>query len=252
MKRQEVLIFPNFFTMHGLYRAYVTSSLADFLMQQGILASMPFVPTYNADLAFIRQYAHDLLDTCKPSGIILQGGSDVDPALYSSTASAALPLRETIPFRDYFEREVILWALERHVPILGICRGVQMLNVVLGGTLHPHLSEEDWLAHDPERTLHYVPELMQRSTLHHAVHFEANGVLHAHLGTLEGNVNSYHHQGIDQLAAPFAVEAKSPDGLIEAISWREKNILGVQWHPELEFAREDYRETVKLWLSWLS
>ena len=158
----------------------------------------------------------DVLD-----GLIVSGGCDVDPASYDAT-----PHEETVdtrPGRDEHERILISAALDRDLPLLAICRGLQMLNVTLGGTLHQHLP--DVVAHDAHR-----PEAAVFGTTE--VKVEPDTLTARILGERAG-VRCYHHQAIDVLAPGLTVTARAGDGTIEAAEARDHGfVLGVQSHPE--------------------
>ena len=167
-------------------------------------------------------------------GILLTGSrSNVNPSHYGG-----LPHAEGTPedcARDATTLPLIRAAIARGVPVLAICRGLQELNVALGGTLHQRLSDL------PGRLDHAEPQtddLEKKYAKSHGVTFVAGGVLHQLTGVRETVVNSLHNQGIDRLAPGLALDAIAPDGTIEAVhlvhgrGWA----LGVQWHPEFDCA----------------
>jgi len=132
------------------------------------------------------------------------------------------------PPRDALELAMIRQSLEDGKPILGICRGIQAMNVALGGTLFEDIASQrpDSLKHD------YYPDY-PRDTLAHEVLIEPKSLAGRILNAERLEVNSLHHQGIRTLAAPFRATAYAPDGLVEAIEIPEHPFaLGVQWHPE--------------------
>jgi putative glutamine amidotransferase len=158
-------------------------------------------------------------------GLVLTGGEDIHPALYGAAPSphAYPPSRE----RDLFELALFATARQRELPILGICRGIQLVNVGLGGTLVQDLPTErpGPVAHDPGGA---------RDARTHAVRLQ-DGSRAAHaLGATQVTVNSFHHQAVDRLGAGLVATGWSEDGLIEAAEapadapW----LLTVQWHPE--------------------
>ncbi|WP_232498675.1 gamma-glutamyl-gamma-aminobutyrate hydrolase family protein [Agromyces humatus] len=159
----------------------------------------------------------DLID-----GLFLPGGRDLDAELYGSVAhpSNDPPLR----VRDELEIALTRLARERDVPVLGACRGMQVLNVALGGTLEQHLGDRvDLTPHRDiygEHTSHPVsihPDTLLRSITHEA----------------EFEISSHHHQGVDRLGDGLTASASAPDGVIEAIEAADGAFcLGVQWHPE--------------------
>lgn len=154
-------------------------------------------------------------------GLIISGGEDVDPRRYGQT-----PVREVKEIdimRDDDETQLILAAREQGVPVLGICRGQQILNVALGGTLVQHLDPGAGVGH---AALQYP--------LGHRVHevmIETDSVHHRIWGD-RLSVNSFHHQAIDTLGEGLRVAGRASDGVIEAVEVQGANIIGVQWHPE--------------------
>ena len=151
------------------------------------------------------------------SGIVLSGGPDLHPSAYG--AEPHPELGPTEPDLDRFELSLVRRADARLMPVLGICRGAQILNVARGGTLHQHLPghRQD----DPgDRTTHEV-RLSQRST--------ASSLL----GTTRLDVNSFHHQAVDRLGDGLRVAGRDPGGLVEAIEDPDRDmVVGVQWHAE--------------------
>ncbi|WP_433016677.1 gamma-glutamyl-gamma-aminobutyrate hydrolase family protein [Kribbella sp. CA-294648] len=158
----------------------------------------------------------DILD-----GLIIAGGCDVDPASYG-----AAPHPETVdtrPSRDEHEAVLIKAALDADLPLLAICRGLQMLNVTLGGTLHQHLP--DSIAHHEHRP---SPAVFGRTE----VKVEPD-TLTGRLFGEQTSVHCYHHQALAEVAADLQVTARAGDGTVEAAEVDGKTFaLGVQWHPE--------------------
>ncbi len=158
-------------------------------------------------------------------GLVLTGGIDVTPRLYGEEAHATVT--DTSAERDEFEVRLVLEALARDLPLLAICRGMQLLNVALGGTLVQDIRTESGSAvrHDDFRR--------PRTDLAHSVSVKNGSRLHTLLGADEIEVNSLHHQAIARLAAPLVATATAPDGLVEAVELPARRfVLGVQWHPE--------------------
>jgi putative glutamine amidotransferase len=165
------------------------------------------------------------------TGLLLAGGGDVDPALYGERRHPAFEPAE--PGRDAYEIELVERALDQDVPILAICRGVQLLNVALGGTLIQDVRSEvrQALEHDLAVPPHLPFELA------HVVDVTAGTelaqVLSEPLRRGPLLVNSRHHQAIRRLGAGLVVTASAPDGVIEAVEDPNHSFLiGVQWHPE--------------------
>jgi len=154
-------------------------------------------------------------------GVLIPGGGDVDPQLYHEPDVHCGGID---PTTDALDQAVILAALEQHIEILGICRGQQILNVVLGGSLIQDLTLELKTPID-----HSYSETHHTKTKGHTMRVTPNSLLSTLLPlTLE--VNSYHHQAIKKLAEGLSVSAMAEDGVIEAVEGDK--IMAVQWHPE--------------------
>lgn len=164
-------------------------------------------------------------------GVLLTGGADIDPSLYRSSETISSPDRE----RDMVEFLLTQRALERSLPTLGICRGAQMLNVALGGTLHTEINDV-W----PESTTEHLQDGLRLK--HHSVRIEPGTQLSALLPEKKFIVASDHHQAIDKIATPLQVVATSREGIIEAVEAKAHPfVIGVQWHPEREGQSEQSR-----------
>ncbi|MGU7775040.1 gamma-glutamyl-gamma-aminobutyrate hydrolase family protein [Burkholderia sp. MR1-5-21] len=170
-------------------------------------------------------------------GLLFTGSySNVEPHRYGGAASAPGTLHD--PARDATALPLMRAAIDAGVPVLAICRGMQEMNVVYGGTLHQRLHATEGFADHRERP---SDPLESQYGPAHVVRFAANGVLQRIArGAQEATVNSLHDQGIARLGAGLIVEASAPDGLIEAISVRGARAfaLGVQWHPEWRYAEQ--------------
>jgi len=159
-------------------------------------------------------------------GFVLSGGGDVDPALYGGRANTRV--HHIDPERDRFELALIPLVLAADIPLLAICRGVQVLNVALGGSLYediasalPAAQRHDWYPNVP------------RDYLAHDVEVKLGSHLAEILGTRKLRTNSLHHQAIWQPAPALEVVAYAEDGVIEAVELSVKRfVIGVQWHPE--------------------
>jgi putative glutamine amidotransferase len=154
-------------------------------------------------------------------GLLLAGGGDIEPARYGS---ADHPTQYGIdPDRDELELALARAAVRLELPTLGICRGVQLLNVAFGGTLVQHLPEGDGhLRHRGDD---------QRQALHD-LKVEPGSRLAEALGELEAEGLSHHHQGLDRIGEGFRPVARAPDGLVEGIERDQGWTVGVLWHPE--------------------
>jgi putative glutamine amidotransferase len=160
-------------------------------------------------------------------GLLLSGGVDVSPALYGEEPHPMLGKVDD----SLDEAELVLtrWALADGMPLLGVCRGIQVLNVAAGGSLY-----QDLPAQYPGALQHRCSPPDYPSTHRaHAVHVEPGSRLAAILGAHQIAVNSRHHQAVKSVAAGLYVSARAPDGVIEGIeSEGERFVVGVQWHPE--------------------
>ena len=166
-------------------------------------------------------------------GLLLSGGGDLDPKYLGEAPS---PNLHTInPKRDLPELLLIRLAYDRQIPMLGICRGIQMLAAALGGGVHQDLEEAM-----PDRELLQHDQDLPREYPSHAVSIEQDTLLHRIIGVDGLEVNSFHHQAVSRSGERFRICATSPDGVIEAIeSTEHKSIIGVQWHPECFILRGD-------------
>ncbi len=156
-------------------------------------------------------------------GLLLSGGPDLAPDAYGAAPHAELG--DTEAGLDAFEYAVVGEALDAGLPILGICRGAQALNVARGGTLHQHLPDLG------DVVLHRQRDEARRPS--HRVKVTRGTLLARVLGTTKLEVNSFHHQAVDRLGAGLRVSATAPDGTIEAIEDPKRPfVLAVQWHAE--------------------
>lgn len=157
-------------------------------------------------------------------GLLLTGGEDVDPARYGQTADGA---RSVSPERDAMEVDLLHRALEREIPVLAICRGIQLLNVALGGTLYQDLFTHRGQEIDHDRYREFAGHI-------HEVRADGADRLAGVFAGPPALQNSAHHQGIRDLAPPLTAVAWAPDGLVEAVEHRGAAAwtCGVQWHPE--------------------
>lgn len=178
--------------------------------------------------AFDRQKLVAALDAV--DGLVLPGGVDVDPQLYGE--EPALGMGDFDPDWDGVDVAAAGLALQRDLPVLGICRGMQALNVAAGGTLY-----QDIPTQVPAALKHQ--QKGPRWAASHGVALAADSRLAGALGATHLRVNSYHHQAVKDVAPGFRAVAKAPDGVIEAIEGAaHRYALGVQWHPELMLERE--------------
>ena len=159
-------------------------------------------------------YASEPVADCQ--GLLLCGGGDIAPCFYGQVSRGSYPPDE---LRDQAEWKLIDYYLQRNRPILGICRGMQMLNVALGGTILQHLPKERWQLHQGEQDVY------------HSMSCSKDGILFRFFDR-HGTVNSAHHQVLDTVSDELKVIAWAQDESIEAVQGRDLPVLGVQFHPE--------------------
>jgi putative glutamine amidotransferase len=159
------------------------------------------------------------------AGLVLTGGEDVDPARYGEKRHEKV--RSVSAARDATEAALIQAARERGTPVLAICRGIQILNVALGGTLVQDIPSQcdGAIAHDDEGP---------RDSRSHEILIEPGSLIAKAIGTEHCTVNSFHHQSVKRVADGMRVTARSPDGIIEGIESTSDDwwVMAVQWHPE--------------------
>lgn len=198
--------------------SYIPKTFAEALQKEGALPILLPIDHTRRTLELLKQ-----LD-----GLLFIGGQDVTPAYYEEEP---LPLlQQTNPDRDAFEISLFQAAWKQNLPILAVCRGMQLANVALGGSLYQDLSYyKNWNVKHVQ-----IPTGSNYST--HSVNIDK----HSRLFSITGEhlmVNSYHHQAIKRLSPELKIVAESTDKIVEAVEpiRPEQRFLGVQWHPELNF-----------------
>jgi putative glutamine amidotransferase len=166
-------------------------------------------------------------------GLVLIGGGDIDPAHYGANSHESIYNLDAD--RDACEFDLARRVIKRQLPTLAICRGMQVVNVVLGGTLHRHL---------PEVVGHKVPHrLPPRETVRHTVEVKAKTLVAAAMGSTRVDIVSWHHQSIDRLGKGLRPVAWAADGVVEAVELDgNPHLLAVQWHPELSAADDSSQQ----------
>ena len=205
---------------------FLESGMAQWIMSHGVLALMiPFIDQRMPGMRK-RPPIHDLVDNL--DGLVLQGGIDISPATYGEKPWQ--DKAEYDPIRDEYELELLRGFVEAGKPVLGICRGAQLLNVYCGGTLVQDIPSQ-W----PGAIAHL--DLNCYETLTHEVHFVPGSRLSDIYGYAPQRVNSIHHQCVGELGRGLVIEARSPiDRVPEAIRHTGHSfVMGVQWHPEFQF-----------------
>lgn len=169
------------------------------------------IPRYGSDAKFDELVA-------KLDVLVMTGGEDFDPAFYGEKRSPELGTVNAP--RDDFDIRLLNAARRRRLPVVGICRGCQLLNIAFGGSLWQDLPSE------------YPAEGVQHRNVYHRIAVDPDSRLAGVLGTTNIVVNSMHHQAVKRLARGFKIVAKSPEGVVEAIEGTEYPAIGFQFHPE--------------------
>jgi len=183
---------------------------------------------YDSDIEVIDlwsiNYDSAMVIISKADGLLLSGGPDIHPFHYGrtdDTAQCSIDL-----YRDTLEFELINQAIKREIPILGVCRGLQILNVALGGSL---------IVDIPNEVNNYETHQIDSGDAYHSIKISESSIIYNLSGLREYEVNSNHHQAIGRLSDQLKATAYTTDNIIEAIEYKDKGkpfLLGVQWHPE--------------------
>lgn len=177
-------------------------------------------------------------ETCAVDALILSGGTDLHPELYGNLSDPNYAYDEA---RDAMERQWFARAMDRDLPILGICRGAQLINVVLGGQLHTDLT----MLYEEHK---YPATLIGKIVYRKSVVLEEGSLLASIFGMRRLRVNSLHHQAIDRLGDPLTVTGTDHLGIIQGIEHRRyPHLVGVQWHPEYMLHSKTQRRILR-WL----
>jgi putative glutamine amidotransferase len=207
----------------GLHPFHIVGEKYILGVTRGAEATALLIPALGEELEITAVLAH--LD-----GLVFTGSpSNVEPQHYSGTPS--VPGTHHDPQRDATTLPLIRAAVDAGIPVLGICRGFQEMNVAFGGSLHQRLHEVGgFIEHREDKNL----TLDEQYGPSHSIQIDPGGLLYEIAGCSSAQVNSLHTQGVDRLAPGLRPEATAPDGLIEAfsVSQADNFALGVQWHPE--------------------
>lgn len=198
----------------GIERIFTSKTYVNAVEKSG---GVPLIIPVNTDKENIKRQIQVV------DGVIISGGVDVNPILYNEE-----PIKELgyiNPDIDEFDIIAIKTAIELNKPILGICRGLQVINVSLGGSLYQDISYANSFVKHFQDTKSYIAT--------HQIEIDKDSILYEVLGE-KAFVNSYHHQSIKDLGEGLEIIAYSKDGIVEAVQSNSSNfILGVQWHPEM-------------------
>jgi putative glutamine amidotransferase len=190
----------------GLYTPYYQALLT----AEALPVAIPIID----DRATLTEYLNRL------DGLMFTGGEDIPPQAYGQKRHPAT--EEVHPRRFAHDRLLAELVLQREIPVLAICMGLQLVNVVYGGTL----------IQDIQTDIQHTP-IDPGNDSYHSIVLEKENLLHQIVGAAEIEVNSAHHQAVEKLAPGLRVLARAPDGIVEAVQMTDREFfLGVQWHPE--------------------
>lgn len=220
MRKPVIGITANVITLdNGAERA---AASPDYVKAIEMAGGIPILLPVVTDKEIIKRQAQ-LID-----GLLLSGGYDINPLLFGE--QPAEKLGYLTPERDLHELELAKIANSIQIPVLGICRGIQIMNVAFGGTIYQDIAELPGVIKHMQKAKNYVPT--------HAVEIMPNSLLESIVGN-HLMVNSFHHQAVKDVALGFNIVGRSLDGVIEAIEKKDGQFfLGVQWHPEMMLSSE--------------
>jgi gamma-glutamyl-gamma-aminobutyrate hydrolase PuuD len=231
MKHPAVLVVARRTTRKSKYIDYVGEYHLELLIRLRIFPQM--VPVVEGTPSLLPQYMQGM------KGLLLVEGEDVEPKRYKSPAASLQYLEKTHPLKDEIEIRLIRHALRKRLPILGICRGSQLVNVVCGGTLYVDVQKEK------ESHVRHI-DYHNYDTYRHPVALVPRTPLAGWYGAETIRVNSYHHQGIRELASRFRPMAHAKDELVEAYYDPKADFLvGLQFHPERMLG--EYAGNLRVW-----
>jgi putative glutamine amidotransferase len=227
---RQILIAPIYIKNENIRQLSANSFLSDYLLKNKYL---PIIPAFYTDFKSrdeVDKIAKEYIKNV--DALILQGGQSVGEEIS----------------RDLFEEVLLELAIQKGIPILGLCRGLQVINVFFGGTLKEVKDKELHLVYKDNKTndMNFnTVDLNHR----HELRIEKKSFLYKQLNKEIIQINSAHLQEIDKLGHPLCIEALSEDGLIEAISNIKNKILAVQWHPEMDLDNPDSKLIIDSWLN---
>jgi putative glutamine amidotransferase len=213
----------------------VSASFRDFgdYLGEGYQRPIAMAGGLPVTLPRLDEAADELLD--RVDGLMVAAGHDIDPAYYGQEPPVLLGRLD--PGRDRFELDLVRMAVDRGIPVLGACRGMQVLNVALGGTMVQDLSlVPEWRAHPSDPTGRYWRQFQDAvmnggevpSHPRHAIDVEPGSRLEGLLGTRPADVDSFHHQAVDRIGDGLVVTARAPDGVVEALEIPGRFVLAMQ------------------------
>lgn len=215
------------YKLEGVDFSLVTQDYSESLSMAGALPLiMPYLESRIEDEEYIKEFLDEA------DGVVLPGGSDIDPALYNSYPQKYLG--NISPERDRWELKILELAMEMGKPILGICRGFQLINIYYGGSL-----KVDVCGGNDESEIPHMALMVPKYYKTHQLEIRENTKLAEIFKGDEVAVNSYHHQAVDKVGENLVVSAVAPDGFVEGIEDPDyPYLVGVQWHPEMMAAKD--------------
>lgn len=206
----------------GYRRTYVNEDYVKSIIQAG---GVPLLLPMTTEPEIVQGYIEQV------DGLVLSGGHDVSPLAYGEQPQRKLG--HTLPERDAFDKLLIEKAVEMNLPMLGICRGLQIMNVTLGGSLYQDL---DYIPNcDMKHDQYHDPALAT-----HEITIDKDSRLFKIIGKERIGVNTFHHLAVKEVAKGFKISAKADDGVVEAMEHEDyAYCLGVQWHPEMMAASDN-------------
>jgi putative glutamine amidotransferase len=232
MPRPAVVVTTRRTVRKHKYIDYVGEYHLQLLIRLGMLPLI--VPVVDGTLACLPQYRSEM------RGLLLVEGEDIEPGRYEADEANFEHLEKTHPLKDEIEVRLLRDALRRKIPILGICRGSQMLNVVCGGTLYGDVQKEK------NSDLKHINPGEHYDDYRHPVTIVPGTPLEKWYRLETIQVNSYHHQGVRRLASRFRPMAHADDGLVEAFyDPKAEFVVGLQFHPERML--KDYAGNLRVW-----
>lgn len=236
MKRPAVLVVTRRTIRKHRNIDYVGELHLEMLIRLRLLPVM--VPVVEGTLACLPQYIGPM------QGLLIVEGEDVEPKRYKTERANLRYLEKTHPLKDEIEIRLLRHALRRKIPVMGICRGSQLLNVICGGTLYVDVQREK------QSRLKHI-DYKHYDRYRHPVEIVPGSRLEGWYGRKKLRVNSYHHQGIRRLAPRFQAMAYAPDGLVEAYcDPRADFLVGLQFHPERMLP--EYAGNARVWKEFAS
>ena len=215
------------YSLDGVEFSLVTQDYSESLSKAGAIPLiMPYLESRSKDEQYIKEVLEEV------DALILPGGSDIDPALYNSYPEKNLG--DITPERDRWELKILEMAMEMRKPILGICRGFQLINIYYGGSL-----KVDVCGNSTESKIPHMALMVPKYYKTHQLEIKENTRLAKIFAGDEVAVNSYHHQAVDKVGEGLTVSAVAPDGFVEGVE--DPNypyLVGVQWHPEMMVAKD--------------